>query len=167
MKKCKRLLCGALVVATILPISGSVFANQEKKSNADLGLKLNGLPYSKEMELINLSKEFSLTKKEVDELKSLYFKFNPNSGYNLDNISYVSGAGAIFKIIKVCKPVLTKAAKWVGGKFTEKAMAGLTDYLFDWQDDLKEGIRSFLVDRLGWADWVARWAAKTIMFLAF
>ena len=58
-----------------------------------------------------------------------------------------------------------KAAKWLAGVIGSKSVADITDYLFEWQDDLEAGCENFLVDECGWDEDVAHWTVKTASFI--
>ncbi|MCY9512239.1 hypothetical protein M5W68_20225 [Paenibacillus larvae] len=69
------------------------------------------------------------------------------------------------KTLKVS--LIKKAAKILAAKLGEKSIADIADYLFDWEDNLQQGIENYLVDKAGWNTTVAHWTAKTIMFILF
>lgn len=54
-----------------------------------------------------------------------------------------------------------------GVKMAEKSFADFTDYLFEWQGKVQDGIESFLINSWGWNKTASHWSAKTIMFVAF
>lgn len=114
----------------------------------------------KEEQLMEIAKQLNLTEQEVQELRDLY---NKHSSTTMP----MGKIGIITKIVKVSKPIIIKAAKAIGIKISEKTFADFTDFLFDWQGNLQDGIESFLINYLNFNETVAYWTAKTIMFVAF
>lgn len=63
--------------------------------------------------------------------------------------------------------VIRKAAQILAAKIGSKSVADITNYLFEWEDDLQEGMEHYLVDELGWNETAAHWTAKSVMFVLF
>lgn len=61
---------------------------------------------------------------------------------------------------------IKKAARFISKKLGTKTVAEISDFLFGWQDNLEEGIALLLL-RNGWNREVARWTARSIMFIIF
>ncbi|ANU71630.1 hypothetical protein [Enterococcus faecalis] len=60
--------------------------------------------------------------------------------------------------------VIKKVAKWLAAKAGEKSIADITNYLFEWQDNLEQGAENWLVDH-GWNRTAAHWTVKTASFI--
>ncbi|MED3352976.1 hypothetical protein P4388_31140 [Bacillus thuringiensis] len=63
--------------------------------------------------------------------------------------------------------LVKKAAKLLAAKIGSKSVADITDYLFEWEDDLQQGMENYLVYKLGWNKTAAHWTAKSVMFILF
>lgn len=167
MKKSYKLLSGAMAIV-LLASSTPVFANELEANELNnrtenivlVSSEENLLSPEKEKELKELVKEFNLSPQDEQEIRELYRE-------NSNTVTTRAKIGVIKKIIKVAKPVFVKAAKLFGVKISEKSIADFSDFLFGWQDDLENGIKTFLVKNLGWNSTAAEWTAKTIMFVAF
>lgn len=60
--------------------------------------------------------------------------------------------------------VVKKVAKWLAAKAGEKSIADITNYLFEWQDNLEQGAENWLVAH-GWNQTAAHWTVKTASFI--
>lgn len=63
--------------------------------------------------------------------------------------------------------IIKKAAKLLAAKIGSKSVADITDYLFEWENDLQTGMENYLVYKLGWNRTAAHWTAKSVMFILF
>ncbi|RGB74915.1 hypothetical protein [Anaerococcus nagyae] len=147
---------------TTVPVFASSY-NKYKSSNDEVkyeSLLANNLPDYKKSELLELKNELDLNYEEINFLEEQYL-------INHSGTELRWKVSAVKKVIKVAKPILKKAAKKFGVKMGEKGIADLTDYLFEWEDDLQNGIENFLINKWGWNKTAAHWTAKTIMFVAF
>lgn len=170
MGKYLKLLSGILASILIFTNAMPVFASSSEINGlyskiADINtISLNDneemLSLEKERELLEIAREFNLSQQDIYDLREMY---NQNS----DVITPRARISAVLKIVKSAKPVLNKATKIFGVKLKEKAISDFTDFLFEWQDSLQNGIEYFLANKLGWNSSAAHWAAKTIMFVAF
>lgn len=61
--------------------------------------------------------------------------------------------------------VIKKAAEIIAAKTGEKSVAEVTDFLFEWEDDLQTGMEKALVKYGHFNDTVAHWTAKSVMFV--
>lgn len=66
--------------------------------------------------------------------------------------------------VKKVAQVLAKFLKSIG---ISKGVVGITNYLFEWENDLQKGIEEFLYRYTPLNRTLAYWTAKTIMFIAF
>lgn len=60
--------------------------------------------------------------------------------------------------------VIKKIAKWLVAKTGEKTVSDVTNYLFEWQDNLEQGAENWLVNH-GWNRTAAHWTVKTASFI--
>lgn len=134
--------------------------NINETSTYNITEKSTLLSPQKEEQLMEIAKQLNLTEQEVQELRDLY---NKHSSTTMP----MGKIGIITKIVNVSKPIIIKAEKAIGIKISEKTFADFTDFLFDWQGNLQDGIESFLINYLKFNETVAYWTAKTIMFVAF
>ena len=161
--KTKRIIAlGLSIIMSAQAFSTVAFAsnNINETSTYTITEKSTLLSPQKEEQLMEIAKQLNLTEQEVQELRDLY---NKHSSTTMP----MRKIGIITKIVKVSKPIIIKAAKAIGIKISEKTFADFTDFLFDWQGNLQDGIESFLINYLKFNETVAYWTAKTIMFVAF
>lgn len=165
MKSKSKVIATVLVSSLLVQFATPAFAMEDNQNNIlenkNIEFKIEeNLPIDKQVELNNLVKEFNMSKEDANYIKELYIQ-------NHSGIQPKAKVGAVLKIIKVAKPIIIKGAKMFGMKMAEKGIADLTDYLFEWQGALQDGIENFLVNNWGWSTTAAHWVAKTIMFVAF
>lgn len=150
------------LMQTALPVSAmsgdQLVKNSERGKIEERQLRM--LPKNKQLELIELKKELNLTEEEVLFLEAQYLE-------HCGDPEFVGKGAIIRKIAKVAKPIFRKAEKKFGVKMGQKTLAEFTDYLFEWEGKIQDGIENFLVHKWGWNRKAAHWAAKTIMFIAF
>ncbi|MBM7647011.1 hypothetical protein JOD45_003246 [Scopulibacillus daqui] len=63
--------------------------------------------------------------------------------------------------------IIKAAAKMIAAKCGEKSVADITDFLFEWEDDLQTGIEKSLIKYGHFNKKVAKWTAKSIIFVLF
>lgn len=108
----------------------------------------NSLTNSKKQEFNILVKGANLTLDEQLEILKTREK----------EINHVESKGAKSAVVK-------KVAKWLAAKAGEKSIADITDYLFEWEDNLEQGAENYLVDKCGWNRTAAHWTVKTASFI--
>jgi hypothetical protein len=135
--------------------------NAKEDLDASLTYDSELLSPEKEKQLMEISKEFNLSTQDIKDLRNLYHNEHSTTIMPLGKI------GAVTKIVKVAKPIIIKACKMFGVKMAEKSLADFTDFLFEWQGNLQDGIENFLITRWNWNETAAHWTAKTIMFIVF
>lgn len=60
--------------------------------------------------------------------------------------------------------VVKKVARWLAAKVATKSVSDITNYLFEWQDNLEQGAENWLVEQ-GWDRTAAHWTVKTASFI--
>ena len=154
------LVLTTLIGTQTLPITTFANISNNDDSIHTFTRKDSSLLHEKEKELEELSKEFNLNEKEIQDLRDLYNEYT-------DMTVTREKLEVITKILKVCQPVMVKATKLFEVTFTEKSLCDLYDYLIEWQDDLENGIKNFLINKYNWNQTAANWTAKSIMFIIF
>ena len=138
----------------ITPISGLVsnydnVAKAHNKNQDELKTLYNKLEYKNKIKFKKLKKELNLTREQQIEIlkdKEIMDK-QPTERWK--------------------SAAIRKVAKWIAAKVGSKSVADITDYLFEWEDDLQKGIENWLVEKTGMLRSDAYWIAKTAMFIAF
>ncbi|WP_031556628.1 hypothetical protein [Lachnospira multipara] len=113
-------------------------------------------------ELNILATEMNLNDQDIDEIQKLYKEYHQ---YNQIEDSKIK-AKIVKKVVKLIVPLTGKALKAAGVKVTEKGLADITNFLFEWEGPLQDGIEQALIS-IGAPKTVAHWSAKTIMFVLF
>lgn len=106
----------------------------------------NDLSEDKKIEFQTLVKEANLSRDE--QLQILKEK------YNSDREITFRWKGAVIK----------KVARWLADKVGEKSVSSVTNYLFEWQDNLKQGDENYFIHH-GWNRTATHWAVKTASFI--
>lgn len=57
-----------------------------------------------------------------------------------------------------------KVVRWLTAKAGEKSIADITNYLFEWQDNLEQGAENWLVNH-GCNRTASHWTVKTASFI--
>ncbi|CIW11511.1 hypothetical protein OLF72_10435 [Streptococcus pneumoniae] len=60
--------------------------------------------------------------------------------------------------------IIKKVARFLAAKVGQKSVVEITDYLFEWQDNLEAGAENYLV-QYGWDRNIAHWTIKTVSFI--
>lgn len=60
--------------------------------------------------------------------------------------------------------VIKKVARFIATKLGQKSLVEVTNYLFEWQDNLETGAENYLV-KYGWNRNLAHWTVKTASFI--
>ncbi|WP_159591064.1 hypothetical protein [Streptococcus halichoeri] len=106
----------------------------------------NDLSDNKKIEFKNLVKNANLSPEE--QLQILKDK------YNADRTPTPRWKSAVIK----------KVARWLAIKAGTKSVSDITNYLFEWQDNLEQGAENWLVEQ-GWNRAAAHWTVKTASFI--
>ncbi|OTN82231.1 hypothetical protein [Enterococcus faecium] len=138
------------VGSAISPIE-NVFADDQSttiisQENTEFNKYYNDLSDSKKVEFKNLVEGANLSKDE--QLQILKEK------YTADREPTLRWKTAVIK----------KVARWLAAKAGEKSIADITNYLFEWQDNLEQGAENWLVNH-GWNRTTAHWTVKTASFI--
>lgn len=161
--KTKRIIALSLSIlmsAQALPTIAFASDNLNNTSVYTITEESTLLSPEKEEQLMEIANEFNLSTQEIKELRDLY---NEHS----TTIIPRGRIGIILKIVKAAKPIIIKACKMFGVKMAEKSLVDFSDFLFEWQGDLQDGIENFLINRWNWNETAAHWTAKSIMFVVF
>ncbi len=161
--KTKRIIALSLSIlmsAQSLPTIAFASDNLNNTSVYTIAEESTLLSPEKEEQLMEIANEFNLSTQEIKELRYLY---NEHS----TTIIPRGRIGIILKIVKAAKPIIIKACKMFGVKMAEKSLADFSDFLFEWQGDLQDGIENFLINYWNWNETAAHWTAKSIMFVVF
>ncbi|MDA2566429.1 hypothetical protein PDQ34_21010 [Bacillus cereus] len=137
----------SLAFADEKDVNISVISN----NNTDINFNqlYNQLNENKKEEFLNIVRESNLSFQEQIQLLQ-----------DRENSSYEATPRWKAAIIK-------KAAKLLAAKIGSKSVADITDYLFEWEDNLEQGMQNYLVYKLGWNKTAAHWTAKSVMFILF
>lgn len=154
MKNINKLVILAITFVTvgsaISPIE-NVFADDQSttiisQENTEFDKYYNDLSDSKKAEFKNLVEGANLSKDE--QLQILKEK------YTADRQPTPRWKSAVVK----------KVARWLAAKAGEKSIVDITNYLFEWQDNLEQGAENWLVNH-GWNRTAAHWTVKTASFI--
>lgn len=153
------LMAVTMLGGTTLP-SVSVFANEKELNYSELlteddlltSLYNNlSLEKQKEFDLLTTDGNFS----EQDKIDILKEKYNNNS------------EGTAKWKVAILKKAVKYVAKLVGAKLSAKTLTDFVNYLTGFEDNVQTGLEKGLVKYLHVNKAVAKWAAKTAMFIFF
>ena len=142
-------LCGLLCMSlgNVLPIT-TVRADEigihyrSEKTNL-----YNQLPDEKKLQFNELVSALNLNEEEQLDLLKQYKEEHPRRAKR----------GLKSAVIK-------KVARFLAKKVAQKSVVEITNYLFEWQDNLEAGAENYLVEQ-GWDRNIAHWTIKTASFI--
>ena len=135
------------MLGTVAP-SLTVFADEVVVNYSSRKNELyNQLPADKKIQFNELVNALSLTEDKQLELLQQYKQEHPRR---------------VRRGVK--SAVIKKVARFLAGKLGQKSLVEVTNYLFEWQDNLEAGAENYLVKH-GWNRTTAHWTVKTASFI--